>query len=65
MEIIFLLIPISTLLIVIAVLAFIWAVRSGQFDDMDSPAWRILLDDEGTGNRRDDKPAREQREERR
>ena len=54
MEIIFLLIPLSTVLIVVAVLAFIWAVRSGQFDDMDSPAWRILLDDEPARTRRRD-----------
>jgi cbb3-type cytochrome oxidase maturation protein len=25
--------------------AFVWAVRSGQFDDMTSPAWRILSED--------------------
>ena len=29
-----------------AVWAFFWAVRSGQFDDLDTPAVRILLDDE-------------------
>jgi cbb3-type cytochrome oxidase maturation protein len=28
------------------VLAFFWAVRSGQFDDLETPAWRILLDDD-------------------
>ncbi|RMH19303.1 MAG: cbb3-type cytochrome oxidase assembly protein CcoS, partial [Gammaproteobacteria bacterium] len=26
--------------------AFIWATRSGQYDDMDSPAIRMLHDDE-------------------
>ena len=26
--------------------AFFWAVRSGQFDDLETPAWRILLDDD-------------------
>jgi cbb3-type cytochrome oxidase maturation protein len=25
--------------------AFVWAVRSGQFDDVVSPAWRVLFDD--------------------
>jgi nitrogen fixation-related uncharacterized protein len=26
--------------------AFFWAVDSGQFDDLESPAWRILLEDD-------------------
>ena len=46
MEILFLLIPLSLLLLGIAVWAFFWAVRSGQFDDLDSPAYRILMDDD-------------------
>jgi len=46
MKILFLLIPLSILLLGIAVWAFFWAVRSGQFDDLDSPAYRILLDDD-------------------
>ena len=49
MTIIYLLIPISILLLLAAVAAFFWAVRSGQFDDLETPAWRILMDD-------DDKP---------
>jgi len=46
MNIIYALIPLSLLLLVAAVAAFFWAVRSGQFDDLESPAWRILLDDD-------------------
>jgi len=46
MNIIFLLIPLSLLLLIAAVWAFFWAIRNGQFDDLDSPAWRILLDDD-------------------
>jgi len=46
MRIIFVLIPISILLTIAAIWAFFWAIRSGQFDDLDSPAWRILLDDD-------------------
>lgn len=46
MKILFLLIPLSLLLLGIAVWAFFWAVRSGQFDDLETPAWRILLDDD-------------------
>jgi len=40
------LIPISLVLLVVAIAGFLWAVRSGQFDDLDSPAWRILADDD-------------------
>ena len=46
MTIIFVLIPISLLLLVVAIGAFFWATRSGQFDDLESPAHRILLDDD-------------------
>ncbi|MDX1442307.1 MAG: cbb3-type cytochrome oxidase assembly protein CcoS [Gammaproteobacteria bacterium] len=46
MEIVFVLIPLSVLLLAIAVGIFIWAVNNGQFDDMDSPAWKILVDEE-------------------
>jgi cbb3-type cytochrome oxidase maturation protein len=46
MSIIFLLIPLGLALLLAAVLAFFWAVRSGQFDDLETPAWRILLDDD-------------------
>ena len=46
MSIIYLLIPLSLLLIVVAVWIFFWAVNNGQFDDLDTPAERILLDDD-------------------
>lgn len=52
MKILFLLIPLSLLFFALAVWAFFWAVRSGQFDDLDSPAYRILLDDEREPSRR-------------
>ena len=46
MNIIFILIPLSIVLSIAAIWAFFWAIKSGQFDDLDSPAWRILLDDD-------------------
>ena len=46
MDIIYILVPLSLLLIGIAVLIFFWAVKSGQFEDMESPAHRILFDDD-------------------
>jgi cbb3-type cytochrome oxidase maturation protein len=46
LNIIYALIPLGLILLLAAVAAFFWAVRSGQFDDLESPAWRILLDDD-------------------
>ena len=45
MSILLALIPISLILLGIAVAAFVWAVKRGQFDDMDTPALDILRDD--------------------
>lgn len=41
------LIPIALFLGLLGLAAFLWAVRSGQFDDLDGAAERILFDDEG------------------
>jgi cbb3-type cytochrome oxidase maturation protein len=46
MSILFALIPLAIVLLAFAVWAFFWAVRTGQFDDLDTPPVRILLDDE-------------------
>ncbi len=46
MSILYLLIPLSLVLLGFAIWAFIWAIRSGQFDDMEGPAHRILMDDD-------------------
>ncbi|MFC3679735.1 cbb3-type cytochrome oxidase assembly protein CcoS [Bacterioplanoides pacificum] len=46
MDIIYVLVPLSLLLLAIAIGIFFWAVRSGQFDDMESPAHKILFDDD-------------------
>ena len=46
MDILYLLIPLSMLLVAVMVAAFLWAIRSGQFDDLEGPAHRILLDDD-------------------
>jgi cbb3-type cytochrome oxidase maturation protein len=45
MEVIFLLIAISIIAAVGFLAAFLWAVRSGQYDDDKTPAMRILFDD--------------------
>lgn len=46
MSILFLLIPLGLVLLALALWAFFWAVRQGQFDDLESPAVQILLDDD-------------------
>ena len=46
MEILYLLIPVSILFLIIGIWAFIWATRSGQFDDLEGPAYRIIMDDD-------------------
>jgi cbb3-type cytochrome oxidase maturation protein len=46
MSILYLLIPLALLILGVAVWAFFWAVGSGQFDDLDTPAVRILMDDD-------------------
>ena len=46
MEIVLVLIPLSLILLSVAVMIFRWAVRNGQYDDLDGPAHRILFDDD-------------------
>jgi cbb3-type cytochrome oxidase maturation protein len=46
MESLYLLIPLSVVLVFLIGVAFWWSVRSGQFDDMEGPAYRILMDDD-------------------
>ncbi len=46
MDILVLLIPLSLVLLALIVWAFVWSVNSGQFDDLDAPAQRILLEQE-------------------
>lgn len=57
MNVIFLLAPFSVLLGLIAVGAFFWSLRSGQYEDIEGAAARILIDDEdaeGPGARDDE-----------
>jgi cbb3-type cytochrome oxidase maturation protein len=46
MEVIYLLIPLSLVLLALIVWLFLWSVRSGQFEDFDGPANQILMDDD-------------------
>lgn len=46
MSVLYLLIPLGLVLLLLAVWGFFWAVRRGQFDDLETPAVQILLDDD-------------------
>ena len=46
MDIIYLLLPIALVIVIIIIGVFFWAVKSDQFDDLEGPAHRILMDDD-------------------
>lgn len=45
MEIIFVLLPLALVIAFCFLAAYIWAVKTGQFDDTTTPAYRILIED--------------------
>ena len=45
MSVVFLLIPLSIVIAACFLAAFVWAVRSGQYEDTCTPSMRVLLDD--------------------
>jgi cbb3-type cytochrome oxidase maturation protein len=45
-EVLYLLIPLSVFLALVIALAFVFAIRSGQFDDLEGPAYRVLADED-------------------
>ena len=50
MEVLYLLIPLSLVLVGIVVWVLLWAIRAGQFDDLEGPAHQILMDDDDTAH---------------
>jgi len=59
-SILYLLIPLAVVIIAVAVAFFVWTVRSGQYEDMEGPAYRILMDDDDPMiPRSDDRESRE------
>ena len=56
MESLYLLIPVSIVLVFVIAGLFWWSVRSGQFDDLEGPAHRILMDGElSTGRKKEER----------
>ena len=45
MTIIFVLVPVTLILVGVGLWAFFWAVRSGQFEELDVASWEILVDE--------------------
>ena len=46
MDILYLLIPVSIIFVIIIAGVFVWSVKSGQYDDMEGPAHKILMDND-------------------
>lgn len=61
MNILFLLIPLGLLLLGLAIWAFFWAVGSGQFDDLKTPGWSVVMDDDKSPDEAGDEAQRDER----
>ena len=46
MSVVYIALPVALLLAIAGVVAFIWAMRSGQMDDLETPGQRVLFDDD-------------------
>ncbi len=46
MNMVYVLIPLALMLVAVATWALIWAIRSGQFEDLESQGWSVVLDDD-------------------
>jgi cbb3-type cytochrome oxidase maturation protein len=70
MEVVFVLIPLSIVLVLLAIRAFTWSIDHGQFDDLERESLRILMDrdepadPDAEGDRPEEGPPRNPREER-
>ena len=46
MEIMYLLVPLSVVLVFVIAVIFWWSLRDGQFEDLEGPGYRVLMDDD-------------------
>jgi cbb3-type cytochrome oxidase maturation protein len=53
-SILYVLVPVALGVVVVAVAAYVWSARSGQFDDLETPSLRPLIDDDPRPARRED-----------
>ena len=56
MTILLLLIPISLLVVGLIAWVMLWAGKNGQFDDLEGPAYSVLMDDDTVPARTDETP---------
>jgi cbb3-type cytochrome oxidase maturation protein len=54
MDILYLLIPLSVVLVFVIAALFWWSLKSGQYEDLDGPGYRVLMDDDkATGSKKE------------
>jgi cbb3-type cytochrome oxidase maturation protein len=58
MSVLFVAVPVTVLLACSGVIAFLWAARRGQLDDLETPPLRMLLDDDAPAVEKDAAPQR-------
>ena len=46
MSMLYVLIPLAVVLLAVAVVALLWAIKNGQFDDLETHGWSVVLDDD-------------------
>jgi len=46
MSMLYVLIPLAVVLLAFAIWALLWAIKNGQFDDLESHGWSVVLDDD-------------------
>jgi len=46
MSILYVMIPLAVVLLAVAVWALLWAIKNGQFDDLETHGWSVVLDDD-------------------
>ena len=51
MEVLIYLVPLALALGLLGLGAFLWSLKSGQFDDLEGAAWRAIMDDDSPDNR--------------
>jgi cbb3-type cytochrome oxidase maturation protein len=61
-DILYFLIPLSIVVMGVMIWAVVWTVRSGQYDDLEGPAHRILMDDDDPRIPRPQEPSAEPRQ---
>lgn len=61
MEIVMILVPVMLILVALGMVLFSWAVKNGQYDDLEGPAHRILFDDDNDMIPDDAKPRAERK----